>query len=439
MAQLQFTVISKGTGREKCHLVIYVGTSQAPEYCLIIVISSKDGRVLVQDVKQASHDDLKNYLLDIFRKDTATTTFSCALAPGSLSAAALRRIFSTLAGRALGTPAGAPVDGLEKFSRYTATAEGKTAWSEVLQKVDVNKSVRPAVNAKQAAEEADVADLVGVSSAAGSPAPAPGGGGEGDEDFNALLGEAPPPKPGGLRHEGEAAVKLPKLKKISGAEGKLVFFTARYSKVIEEFSEAEKIAGRDLKKLTPAAKKAAADVRKIIKDVTAVPPDFFSAKALTDVHEDFGSVYVRRLHLNLPEFKEKSKSEIVRLLSMEITGSPKLEAESITVQFLYKHRFDLPPEMGDHLRDLLRFSFGKPLALEENFPHVSRKVDLTKLYYKFTPSGAASPVMTDIFCFRELNGRSGLVYVPYDYLGTGAVNQLLIDFFGKPWTAPAAG
>ena len=91
------------------------------------------------------------------------------------------------------------------------------------------------------------------------------------------------------------------------------------------------------------------------------------------------------------------------------------------------------------MRDLLRFSFGKPLALEENFPHVSRKVDLTKLYYKFTPSGAASPVMTDIFCFRELNGRSGLVYVPYDYLGTGAVNQLLIDFFGKPWTAPAAG
>ena len=438
MAQLQFTVISKGTGREKCHVVIYVGAAGEPEYCLVIVIGAKDGHVLVQDVKQASQDDLQNYLLEIFRKDTVTTTLSCTLAPGSLNSAALRQILVTLGNRVLGTPAGAQVDGLEKLSRYTATSEGKTAWGEVLQKVDVNRAVRPAVNAKQAAEEADMADLVGVSGPARKPAPAPADGGD-DDDFNALLGGDTPAKPQIVPHEGEATVKLPKLQKISGAEGKLVFFTARYSKVLEEFSQAEKAAGHDMKKLTPAARKAAADMRKILKDVTAVPTDFFSAKALTDVHEDFGSIYVRQLHLNLPEFKEKSKSEIVRLLSMEITGSPKLETESITVQFLYKHRFDLPPEMGDHLRDLLRFFFGKPLALEESFSHIGRKVDLTKLYYKFTPPGAPATVVTDIFCFRELNGRSGLIYVPYDYLGTGAVNQLLIDFFGKPWAAPTAG
>ncbi|MEW6776470.1 MAG: hypothetical protein AB1405_09270 [Bdellovibrionota bacterium] len=443
MSQVQFTVISKGTGREKYHLVINVG-GPAPEYCLVFVVGAQNGQSVIQDAKQARFDDVKNYLLDIFRRDTTTTTLSCAMPPSELVTEKVSRIFQLLAARTLGVPPDAPVGGLDRVAKYMTGAQGKTAWGEVLQEVRVDRAVKATVDSSGHQEEASVSDLMGRTrppdlgpKPTAKPAPKPAAPRRPlpDEDegaFDSLLGDGPAAAPAAAPAEQKAAA-LPKLEKLSGVEGKLVFFTARYSKILSEFGEEARKTGPVPEKLGGPADKAADLLKKLLKDVTAIPPEFHTSKNFAKV-PSLNSLYIRELHFNLPEFKEKSKSEIVRLLSMELTQSTKKEPESLSVQFLYKARFDLPPDLGDPLRDLLRFSFGKPVQLEENFPYITRKVDLTKLYYKYTRPEGGAPLVTDIFCFRELDGRAGLVYLPYDYLGTGVMNQLVKDFFARPWT-----
>ncbi len=445
MSQVQFTVISKGTGKEKYHLVINVG-GPAPEYCLVFVVGSQGQQSVIQDAKQARFDDVKNYLLDIFRRDTTTTTLSCAMPPSELVTEKVSRIFQLLAARTLGLPPDAPVAGLDRVAKYMTGAQGKTAWGEVLKEVRVDRAVKAMVDSSGQQEEASVSDLMGRTKPpdlgqrpAHRPAPRPAAPRRPlpDEDegaFDSLLGDGPAPAPAAAAEQKAAA--LPKLEKLSGVEGKLVFFTARYSKILSEFGEEVRKTGPVPEKLTAAADNAAEQLKKLLKDVTAIPPEFFTSKTFAKA-PSLNSLYVRELHFNLPEFKEKSKSEIVRLLSMELTQSTKKEPESLSVQFLYKARFDLPPDLGDHLRDLLRFSFGKPVQLEETFPYITRKVDLTKLYYKYTRPEGGAPLVTDIFCFRELDGRAGLVYLQYDYLGTGVMNQLVKDFFARPWTQAA--
>lgn len=449
MSQQQFTLLSKGTGQAKFNLLAYVGAPGAePEYCLIFVVTNGGEKIVIEDAKQARCEDVKNYLIDIFKQDTATTTLSCDMEEGDLTRERLARIFASLGRHTLGLPQGTPLAGMERVKKYLVGHEGDTAWGEILDKVDPNKSVHPELASGEQAEEASMSELTGqapaaqaappppppapAAQAAPPPPPAPAPVEDEDESFESLLG-------GEEEEEAPAEPPLQRLEKISGVEGKLVYFTSRYSKILDELSQAAKAVGGDIAQLKGAISTAASQVKKLTKDVTPVPADFFVNKDWASVNPELNTVFVYQLHFNLPEYKEKSKSEIVRLLSMELTPSSKREPESISVEFLYKKRFDLMPEPGDHLRDLLRFRFGKDLALEERFPYIARKVDLTKLYYCFKDENHHDRVrLTDIFCFRELDGRSGMVYVPYEYLGTNVLNRLLNDFFSNPWQGQGA-
>lgn len=434
MSQQQFTLISKGTAKARFNLVAYVGPSgKEAEYCLVFVVSSGGEKIVIEDAKQARCEDVKNYLIDIFKQDPTTTTLSCRMEEAALTRDRLARIFASLGRHTLGLPPRTPLSGMERVKKYLVGHEGDTAWGEILDKVDPNKSVHPELSSDEHTEQASMSELTGQRPEQAAPpapaaqAPPPPPVENEDESFDSLLGgeeeEQEPESPPLKRHD-----------KVSGVEGKLIFFTARYSKVLDELAGASRAAGGDVTQIGDAIAQAAEQVRKITKEVSAIPPDYFVHKDWSRVHPDLNALFIHRLHFNLPQYKEKSKSGVVRILSMEITPSTKREPESISVEFLYKKRFDLLPEPGDRLRDLLRFSFGKDLALEESFPYITRKVDLTKLYYCFhDPEHHGKMRLTDLFCFRELDGRAGMVYVPYDYLGTGVLNRLLDDFFAHPW------
>lgn len=449
MAQLQFSFIRKDPGKDQLHLVVYVGEpGMEVEYCLVVTVAKSDGKAEVRDAKQARYDDVQNYLLSIFRNDVTSTSLSCQIPPAELLMDTFRRALAVLAVRVLGLPQGTQVTGLDRLQRYMTDDQGCTAWEGVLDQVNPSAQVTTQVRDGEGKEEASLEDLLGTSSVpraapASTPranpaskpvsAVAPSAGSAEEGDFESLLGGGGSATSVPAPTSAEPAIaSLPKQEKVAGAEGKLVYFTARYSKILDEFARHAKEAREDLDALKPVAAGTAKAVRKLIKDVTAVEPGFWASKKLESLSPSFNQIYVRELHLNLPEFKERSRSEIVRLLSMELTASTKKEPESISVQFLFKPRFDQPPGMGDRLRDMLRFSFGKPLALEESWPIVTKKVDLTKLYFRYRTEDKQY-LDTGIFTFRELDGKASLVYVPYDYLGTGAVNQLLAEFFARPW------
>lgn len=432
MQNLRFKIIVRGTEQQKLHLVINVtNAAGAVQYCLIVVAGRSGNQLSLQDLKQASADDVKNYLLQIFQADTATTTVSFDLPEEDLVLNLLEGVIVLLGQKLLGVPERQMVGQLEKAQQYMKNSRGSTAWASLVTEKG-GKTVSPQKASAPAASRP--AGATRPPNPALSRPPMPG---KDEPTLDSILGgEESETQHGSI--SGPQKLQLEKLENVAGAEGKLIRFTSRYSKLLLELSSKVQAAPKgDLKAYAALAREFAPDVAKLAEEVTGVPPEFYVSQSAAKVEKALNQLYIRRLAINLPEIKDKGKGDLGKLLSMEITATRKQEPHSIAVEFLYQKRFGLPPDLGDTLRDLLRFEWGMPVSCETSLPFVTKKVDLTKLYYVHTNAGRTQD--TDIFFFRELDGRCGLVYVPYTYLGTGVVNALLNDFFGRPWKAASLG
>lgn len=432
MQDIRFKTISRGSGQEKLHLVVNVtNTAGAVQYCLVVVVAKSGKQLVLQDLKQATAEDVRNYLLQVFRADTTTTTVEFDLTEENLVQNLLEGIIVMLGKRLMGLTTVQPVGQLDKARQYMKNSKGNTAWESVLKSGGAASTPAAKAAPKAGATRPPAAPRPPNPALSRPPAPA------GDEPTldSILGGDEPHPPP--VEIAGPQQAVFEKLEKVTGVEGKLVHFTARYSKLLMDLSDkVHKAPKGDLKAYAAIARDYAPVVAKLAAEVTGLAPEFFVSQAAAKVEKALNQLYIRRLPFNLPEIRDKGKGDISKLLSMELTTSKKQEPQSIVVEFLYKNRFGLPPDLGDTLRDLLRFEWGTALACEESFPFVARKVDLTKLYYVY--SGSQQKYQdTDIFFFRELDGRCGMVYVPYHYLGTGVMNGLIADFFSKPWSGAA--
>ncbi|MCW5830449.1 MAG: hypothetical protein KIT79_14170 [Deltaproteobacteria bacterium] len=416
MQELRFKLVSRGSGQNKLHVITNVtNAAGAVQYCLILVIGRSGQKLALQDLKQASSEDVANYLLNIFKSDTETSTVQFDLNEENLVQDLVEGVIVLLGRKLLGLTEDHPVAQVEKARQYMTNAKGSTAWAGLIKP---GKSAAPGTKAPPAKT---AVPRPGNPALSRSPA--------GDEpSLDSILGGDSP-----LGNLGEPEKqKLEKLENVPGVEGKLVRFTTRYSKLILEMSERVKAAPKgDLKSYAAIARNFAPGVAQVAAEATSLPPEYFVSQSAAKVEKALNQLYIHRLTFNLPEIRDKGKGDLSKILTMDLSGARKTESHSITVDFLFQKRFGVPPELGDTLRDLLRFSWGMPVACDESFPYVTRKVDLTKLYYVY--SGSARPMDTDIFFFRELDGRCGMVYVPYQYLGTGILNALLFDFFSRPW------
>ncbi len=436
MQDIRFKLISRGSKQEKLHLVVNVtNAAGAVQYCLVVVIGRQGQALSLQDLKQASADDVRNYLLQVFKSDVATTTVQFDLTEDNLVQNLVEGVVLMLGKKLLGITENQPVGQMDKAKQYMTNSKGNTAWESVLKSGGKTAAAAPK-SAPRGGAPRPAVPASGSRPAGTRPLnPAlsrPPMAGADEPTLDSILGgdeSAPPP----VELAGPQEAVFEKLEKVTGIEGRLVHFTARYSKLLMEMSEKiHKAPKGDIKTYAAISRDYAPLVAKLATEVTQLTPEFYVSQSAGKVEKALNQLYIRRLPFNLPEIKDKGKGDLSKLLTMEIGGTKKQDPQSITVEFLYQKRFGVPPELGDTLRDLLRFEWGTPLGCEESFPFITRKVDITKLYYVYSGSGRKQD--TDIFFFRELDGRCGMVYVPYHCLGTGIMNAAVNDFFSQPWS-----